>query len=165
MKKVTNRDIANTLYLKMIHHKHSREWFIRELCSLLYISRANAGVYFYNAKKHYEATARARAEENAKAQARREKAQRDYEAFARQQQNYRSYYDDQKFKEALKQAFSPKGIPSDVCAILNIAATATRDEVNAAWKKLALANHPDRGGSLVEMQEINAARDRALKCI
>jgi len=40
---------------------------------------------------------------------------------------------------------------------------ATQDEINTAWKKLAFANHPDRGGSTEAMARINTARDEGLK--
>jgi len=46
--------------------------------------------------------------------------------------------------------------------VLGVTATATRAEIEAAWRKLAAANHPDRGGSDVAMARINTARDRAL---
>lgn len=36
-------------------------------------------------------------------------------------------------------------------------------ELRARWKKLAIANHPDRGGDGQRMADINAARDEALK--
>ena len=35
----------------------------------------------------------------------------------------------------------------------------TLDELKAAYRKLAMANHPDHGGSLEAMQEINAEYD------
>lgn len=46
--------------------------------------------------------------------------------------------------------------------VLQIAATAGRADIEAAWKRLAVANHPDRGGSDAAMARINTARDRAL---
>lgn len=42
-------------------------------------------------------------------------------------------------------------------------AAVTADLVQAAHRKLAIANHPDKGGSADAMSRINAARDRALK--
>jgi hypothetical protein len=46
--------------------------------------------------------------------------------------------------------------------VLQVARTATRADIEAAWRKLAAANHPDRGGSDAAMARINTARDRAL---
>jgi hypothetical protein len=38
-----------------------------------------------------------------------------------------------------------------------------RDTVEEAWRYLAKAHHPDKGGDPAKMAEINAARDEALK--
>lgn len=43
------------------------------------------------------------------------------------------------------------------CRILNLAPGAERAFAQREYKKLCLANHPDRGGDPVEMQYINAA--------
>jgi len=48
-------------------------------------------------------------------------------------------------------------------AVLQVEQTADRATIEAAWKKLAVANHPDRGGSGEAMARVNAARDRALR--
>lgn len=45
---------------------------------------------------------------------------------------------------------------------LGVDRNASRDSVLAAWKRLAMEHHPDRGGSPERMAEINAARDAAL---
>ena len=43
-------------------------------------------------------------------------------------------------------------------AVLGLGATATRDEVKAAYRRLAQRHHPDHpGGSAAKMAEINAA--------
>ena len=41
--------------------------------------------------------------------------------------------------------------------VLGVAVNATKQEIKAAWKKAAVANHPDLGGSTEVMQKINAA--------
>lgn len=41
--------------------------------------------------------------------------------------------------------------------LLGVAAGATKAEIKAAWKRAAVANHPDLGGSTEIMQQINAA--------
>lgn len=54
--------------------------------------------------------------------------------------------------EALLNAYDVLGVPQG----------ATDDVIKAAWKKLALTNHPDRGGSHGKMVDINNAKDRLL---
>lgn len=50
---------------------------------------------------------------------------------------------------------------ADALRILNIASSQfTQDELKAAYKKAAVANHPDKGGDLESMKKINAAYDR-----
>merc|ERR1719158_1124793 len=41
--------------------------------------------------------------------------------------------------------------------LLGVEKTATYDEIRKAFRKLALKNHPDRGGDKEKFQEINAA--------
>jgi hypothetical protein len=41
--------------------------------------------------------------------------------------------------------------------LLGVAAGATKTEIKAAWKRAAVANHPDLGGNTQVMQQINAA--------
>lgn len=47
--------------------------------------------------------------------------------------------------------------------VLGINASATRAEIDAAYKRLASINHPDKGGDTTRMSEINRAREAALK--
>lgn len=47
--------------------------------------------------------------------------------------------------------------------ILGIKGPATKDTVQAAYRKLATERHPDTGGSDGMMAELNAARDAAMK--
>ena len=49
------------------------------------------------------------------------------------------------------------------CDVLGVPPTATADEIEAAYRRLAMANHPDRGGDGARMAAINAARDAALQ--
>lgn len=47
--------------------------------------------------------------------------------------------------------------------ILGINATASKAEINTAWKTLCKKHHPDLGGKVEDMQKINAARDLGLR--
>lgn len=55
------------------------------------------------------------------------------------------------------------GISKPWHEVLGVASTATRAEIEAAYKRLASQNHPDKGGSTAAMTAINQARDEALK--
>jgi hypothetical protein len=46
--------------------------------------------------------------------------------------------------------------------LLGVSATASRDEILAAHKRLVAMVHPDRGGSNDQVHEANAARDLLL---
>lgn len=46
--------------------------------------------------------------------------------------------------------------------VLGVAETATRDEINYAYRRLAQQVHPDVGGSHAQMTRINTARDAML---
>ncbi len=48
-------------------------------------------------------------------------------------------------------------------SLLGVAAGATPQEVNAAWKRLMGRAHPDQGGTEGLASRLNAARDRLLK--
>lgn len=47
--------------------------------------------------------------------------------------------------------------------VLGVSVTATADEINAAFKRLARERHPDAGGSDSMMSELNAVRDAGMK--
>lgn len=47
--------------------------------------------------------------------------------------------------------------------LLGVAPTASRDDINTAYRRLASEAHPDKGGSAERMAEINKARDEALR--
>jgi DnaJ domain len=49
--------------------------------------------------------------------------------------------------------------------VLGIDRTASRDAIIAAHRRLAMENHPDKGGRLEDMARINAARDMALQSL
>ena len=55
---------------------------------------------------------------------------------------------------------SPKG--AHWSEVLGVPRTATREQIEAAWKEQARTAHPDRGGAMDAMARVNAARDRAL---
>jgi hypothetical protein len=48
-------------------------------------------------------------------------------------------------------------------SLLGVPATATPQEINAAWKRLMGRAHPDQGGTEGLASRLNAARDRLLK--
>lgn len=48
-------------------------------------------------------------------------------------------------------------------SLLGVSAGASRQEVNAAWKRLMARAHPDQGGTEGLAARLNAARDRLLK--
>jgi hypothetical protein len=48
---------------------------------------------------------------------------------------------------------------SDALKVLKLTPHFTPDQLKDAYKKAAIANHPDKGGSVAKMQQINVARD------
>lgn len=48
-------------------------------------------------------------------------------------------------------------------SLLGVPADATRQDINAAWKRLMARAHPDQGGTEGLAARLNAARDRLLK--
>lgn len=52
--------------------------------------------------------------------------------------------------------------PRSCWEILGLAPGSSRDWIDAAFKQLARKAHPDNGGSVHEMQDLNRARDEAL---
>ena len=43
--------------------------------------------------------------------------------------------------------------------------TPTREQIEMAYRRLAMKNHPDRGGDTKEMEKINVARDRCISAL
>jgi curved DNA-binding protein CbpA len=52
---------------------------------------------------------------------------------------------------------------ADARSILGVGPEASREEVEAAYRRLMQRAHPDRGGSAGLAAQLNAARDRLLK--
>ena len=52
---------------------------------------------------------------------------------------------------------------SEARALLGVSATATKAEINTAWKRLMARAHPDQGGTQGLAARLNAARDHLLK--
>lgn len=52
--------------------------------------------------------------------------------------------------------------PEQPWQVLGVSSHATRDEIETAYRRLAMQHHPDRGGDEREMARINAARDTLL---
>lgn len=48
-------------------------------------------------------------------------------------------------------------------AVLGVGVDADRAEIQAAWRRIAAAVHPDHGGSAELARRVNAARDILLK--
>jgi hypothetical protein len=54
---------------------------------------------------------------------------------------------------------------NEACEILGVGPDATRAEIDAAYRRLMLRAHPDRGGTTGLATRLNAARDYLLKKI
>ena len=50
--------------------------------------------------------------------------------------------------------------PEQWWQVLGVAESATGEEIDTAWRRLAARHHPDRGGDNAQMARINAARDQ-----
>jgi len=61
----------------------------------------------------------------------------------------------------------PRAVSSDMVVeaarVLGLSSTTTKEEVQAAFRKLASANHPDHGGDAVKFQVVVEARDTLAK--
>jgi DnaJ domain len=55
--------------------------------------------------------------------------------------------------------FAALPAPEQPWQVLGVGANATRDEIDEAYRRLAMEHHPDRGGDPQQMARINAARD------
>lgn len=49
--------------------------------------------------------------------------------------------------------------------VLGVSSRASRDEIDTAYRSLAMKHHPDRGGDSAQMARINAARDQGYQSI
>lgn len=61
--------------------------------------------------------------------------------------------------------FAALPAPKHWSEILGVSRSATRTEINEAYRELAKKRHPDRGGSQELMAELNSARDAAERAI
>ena len=52
--------------------------------------------------------------------------------------------------------------PEQWWQVLGVAESATCEEIDTAWRRLAAQHHPDRGGNSAQMARINTARDQGL---
>lgn len=59
-------------------------------------------------------------------------------------------------------ALPAPGAAKEWWEVLGVSRHCTRDDISAAYRRLASINHPDRGGSATTMAAINAARDQGL---
>ncbi len=63
------------------------------------------------------------------------------------------------------QAFQALPAPKSAAEILGVAAGASREEIQRAWRARIANNHPDQTGTHSAAAEINAARDTLLKSV
>lgn len=56
-------------------------------------------------------------------------------------------------------------VPNHWSDILQVRRDASRDQIEANFRRLARDRHPDRGGSNEQMSELNRAREEALKAV
>jgi hypothetical protein len=71
---------------------------------------------------------------------------------------------------SMEQAFAgytalPPDASTDWWLVLGVTASATRDQIDEAYRRLAREAHPDAGGSHDAMSRLNAARDAAKKAV
>lgn len=52
--------------------------------------------------------------------------------------------------------------PEQAFQVLGVSANASREQIEHAYKRLAMQHHPDKGGSTDQMSRINTARDSML---
>jgi hypothetical protein len=67
--------------------------------------------------------------------------------------------------ERALQAFEALPAPLDPWQVLAIPRDARREDIEGAYKRLALKHHPDHGGSTAKMAELNRARELALEAL
>jgi hypothetical protein len=60
-------------------------------------------------------------------------------------------------------ALPAPGAARDWREVLGVPKDASRDDIRAAYRRLASQHHPDKGGSADKMAELNAAQDKALQ--
>ena len=59
--------------------------------------------------------------------------------------------------------FTALPMPEQWFEVLGVSVHASREEIEAAYRRLAMQHHPDRGGDGHEMARVNAARDAGLE--
>lgn len=59
--------------------------------------------------------------------------------------------------------FTALPAPEQPFQVLGVSATASKDEIERAYRRLASEHHPDKGGDPQQMARINAARDALLE--
>lgn len=61
------------------------------------------------------------------------------------------------------EGFTALPAPEQWFQVLGVPAQASRDEIERAYRRLAMEHHPDRGGDAQQMARVNAAREAGLE--
>jgi len=64
---------------------------------------------------------------------------------------------------AVKVPHGPEMSPAEARSVLGVDEGASRQDIQAAWKRLMARAHPDKGGTEGLAVRVNAARDRLMK--
>ena len=70
---------------------------------------------------------------------------------------WRSTFNRRFFQEYIEDTLNESGLAWDILGVLR---TASKEEIRKAYLKMAMANHPDRGGDTELMKKINLAYER-----
>ena len=70
---------------------------------------------------------------------------------------WKSTFNRRFFSEYIEDVLHESGLAWD---ILGVSRTASKEEIRKAYLKMAMANHPDRGGDTELMKKINLAYER-----
>jgi hypothetical protein len=90
----------------------------------------------------------------------KEKAAREEQA--RQERAERNQREWDEYEARRQRQAPPAASGSQVekaASVLGISMSAEQGHAKAAWRRLAVANHPDRGGDLAKAKEVNSAWD------
>jgi DnaJ-domain-containing protein 1 len=122
-----------------------------------------------NIRKQQEFKAQNEAREKAQQQQQQEKIEeilrkmREAESFTAFKSFFNGFYGRAFYEGLHGRPFPPPRNGTKWWEVLGVTVTATKDEINKAYRKAAQQCHPDKpGGSTEKMSQLNAARDEAL---